>query len=107
VSAVYYRPYQMHASLAPSAAVAQQVDGKLTVWSHSQGVPLLQETIAQVLEMNPTDIHLIHAEGSGCYGHNGADDAALDAALLARAIPGRPVSLKWSREDEHTWEPYA
>jgi xanthine dehydrogenase molybdopterin-binding subunit B len=101
LSATYYRPYQMHGSLAPSAAMAQLVEGNLTVWSHSQGVTLLQKTLAQVLGMNPADIHLIHTEGSGCYGHNGADDAALDAALLARAIPGRPVSLKGQREDEH------
>lgn len=106
LTATYYRPYHMHASLGPSAAVAQMVDGKLTIWSHSQGVPLLQQTIAHVLGMAPADIHLIHAEGSGCYGHNGADDAALDAALLARTIPGRAVSLTWLREDEHAWEPY-
>lgn len=106
VAATYTRPYQMHASLSPSAAVAQLVDGRLTVWSHSQGIPLLQHTIAQVLGMEPAAVRLIHVEGSGCYGHNGADDAALDAALLARAVPGRPVSLKWSRADEHAWEPY-
>ncbi len=106
LKATYYRPYQMHASLGPSAAVAQLVDGKLTVWSHSQGVSLLQFTIAQVLRMDAADVRVIHAEGSGCYGHNGADDAALDAALLARIIPGRPVSLKWMRSDEHLWEPY-
>lgn len=106
LNAAYYRPYQMHASLSPSAAVAQLVDDRLTVWSHSQGVSLLQFTIAQVLAMDPAHVHVIHAEGSGCYGHNGADDAALDAALLARAMPGHPISLKWMRTDEHTWEPY-
>lgn len=106
VTATYYRPYQMHASLSPSAAIAQLSDGTLTIWCHSQGVNLLRQTIAHVLAMDPANVHLIHVEGSGCYGHNGADDAALDAALLARAIPGRPVSLKWTREDEHAWEPY-
>jgi nicotinate dehydrogenase subunit B len=106
LTASYYRPYHMHGSLGPSAAVAQWVDGRLTIWSHSQGITLLQQTIAQVLGLDPDQIHLIHAEGAGCYGHNGADDAALDAALLARAAPGRPVSLKWMREDEHAWEPY-
>jgi nicotinate dehydrogenase subunit B len=106
LTAAYYRPYQMHGSLSPSAAVAQLVDDKLTIWCHSQGVTLLRQTIAHVLAMDPAGIHLIHVEGSGCYGHNGADDAALDTALLARAVPGRPVSLKWTREDEHAWEPY-
>ncbi|MCB8983504.1 MAG: molybdopterin-dependent oxidoreductase [Ardenticatenaceae bacterium] len=106
LAATYTRPYQMHASLSPSAAVAHLQDDKLTVWSHSQGIPLLQQTIAHVLGLSADRVHLIHVEGSGCYGHNGADDAALDAALLAQALPGRPVSLKWTREDEHTWEPY-
>lgn len=106
LSAIYYRPYHMHASLGPSAAVAQMAHGKLTVWTHSQGVYPLRRALAQVLDMAEEEIHAIHMEGPGCYGHNGADDAALDAALLARAEPGRPVSLKWTRPDEHTWEPY-
>ncbi|MBX3011780.1 MAG: xanthine dehydrogenase family protein molybdopterin-binding subunit, partial [Caldilineaceae bacterium] len=105
-NATYYRPYQMHASLGPSAAVAQWVDGKLTVWSHSQGVYPLRAALAQVLRVEPAAIHVIHQEGAGCYGHNGADDVALDAALLARAIPGRPLALQWMRADEHAWEPY-
>jgi len=49
---------------------------------------------------------VIHVEGSGCYGHNGADDAAADAALIARALPGTPVRVQWMREQEHAWEPY-
>jgi len=106
LNATYFRPFHMHASLGPSAAVATMVKGKLTVWSHSQGVYPLRDGLAKVLEMDTADIHTIHMDGAGCYGHNGADDAALDAALLARALPGRPVSLKWSRGDENRWEPY-
>jgi CO/xanthine dehydrogenase Mo-binding subunit len=106
LAATYCRPYHMHASLGPSAAVAQLMDGKLTVWTHGQGVYPLRAALAQVLGMPEDDIRAIHMDGPGCYGHNGADDAALDAALLARALPGRPVSLKWTRADEHTWEPY-
>ncbi len=106
LTATYDRPYQMHASLGPSAAVAQWVYGKLTVWTHNQGVYPLRGALAQVLGMSEDDIHVIHKDGAGCYGHNGADDAALDAALLARALPGRPVSLKWMRADENAWEPY-
>jgi CO/xanthine dehydrogenase Mo-binding subunit len=106
LAATYYRPYHMHASLGPSAAVAQLVDGKLTVWTHSQGVYPFRAALAQVLGMPEDDIRAIHMDGPGCYGHNGADDAALDAALLARAVPGHPVSLKWTRADENTWEPY-
>ena len=75
--------------------------------AHSQGVYPLRRALAQVLAWQRKSIHVTHVEGPGCYGHNGADDAALDAALLARALPGRPVSLKWTRADEHAWEPYA
>ena len=106
LSATYARPYQMHASLGPSAAVAHMIDDELTIWTQAQGVFPPRAAIAQVLGIAEAKIRVIHQEGSGCYGHNGADDAALDAALLARALPGRPVSLKWMRKDEHAWEPY-
>ena len=106
LKASYYRPYHMHASLGPSAAVAQLIDGQLTVWSHSQGPFPLRSAIAHVLGMESDAVRVIHMDGPGCYGHNGADDAALDAALLARAYPGYPVSVKWMREDENAWEPY-
>ncbi|MEZ4870113.1 MAG: molybdopterin cofactor-binding domain-containing protein [Caldilineaceae bacterium] len=106
LNATYYRPYQMHGSLGPSAAVAQWEDDKLTLWSHTQGAYPLRASLAQVLALPLEQIHVIHREGAGCYGHNGADDVGLDVALLARALPGRPVSLKWMREDEHAWEPY-
>ena len=104
--AVYERPYQMHGSLAPSAALARLDGGELTVWTHSQGIYPMRFGIAQALDVESEKVHVVHAPGSGCYGHNGSDDAALEAAIFARAIPGRPVLLKWSREDEHAWEPY-
>jgi nicotinate dehydrogenase subunit B len=106
LKATYYRPFHMHASLGPSAAVAYMMNGKMTIWTHSQGVYPLRTSIAGVLGMNADAIRMIHTDGPGCFGHNGADDAALDAALLARALPGRPVSLKWTRADENAWEPY-
>lgn len=106
LKSTYYRPYQMHASLGPSGALAQMADGKLTMWVQSQGVYPIRATVANVLQMREEDIRIIHVEGAGCYGHNGADDAVLDAALLARELPGRPVLLKWMRDDEHAWEPY-
>ena len=104
--AVYERPYQMHASLAPSAALAHLDAGVLTVRTHSQGLYPLRAAIAATLGLDPASVQVVHAPGAGCYGHNGSDDAALEAAIVARAFPGRAVLLKWSREDEHAWEPY-
>ena len=104
--ASYTRPFQMHGSIGPSAAVAHEVDGALTIWTHSQGVSVLRAALAQALRVPSESLRLIHVEGPGCYGHNGADDVALDAALVARALPGRPVHVQWSREDENAWEPY-
>ncbi|MCB0033571.1 MAG: molybdopterin-dependent oxidoreductase, partial [Anaerolineales bacterium] len=104
--ATYRRPYQMHAALGPSAAVAHWHEEQLTVWTHSQGVFPTRTILAQVLGVDEQTMHVIQMEGPGCYGHNGSDDAALDAALLARAVPNRPLMLKWSRADEHAWEPY-
>ena len=106
LEARYERPYQMHASLGPSAAMAEFADGRLSVVTHSQGIYFLRAALAETFDMAPGDIRLVHAPGAGCYGHNGADDAALDAALVARALPDRPVMLKWTREEEHAWEPY-
>lgn len=104
--ATFTRPFIAHASIGPSCALAQFEGAKLTVWSHTQGVFPLRRALAGVLNMDEAAIRCIHAEGSGCYGHNGADDVALDAALLARAMPGRPVRLQWMRDDEFAWEPY-
>ncbi len=104
--ATYTRPFQMHASLGPSAALALWQDAQLTVWSHTQAAFILRGALAQTLDLDEGQIRVIHAEGAGCYGHNGADDVALDAALVARELPGRPISLKWTRWDEHAWEPY-
>ncbi|WGS20542.1 molybdopterin cofactor-binding domain-containing protein [Bradyrhizobium sp. ISRA463] len=106
LEATYTRPYQSHGSIGPSCAVAHFVDGTMTVWTHTQGVYPDRQAIAEMLGLPPESVRLIHTEGSGCYGHNGADDAAADAALIARALPGRPVRLQWMREQEHGWEPY-
>jgi nicotinate dehydrogenase subunit B len=107
LSAGYLRPYQLHGSIGPSCAVAQLVDGKYTVWTHSQGVYPLRDALAELLHEQPGNVRCVHAEGAGCYGHNAADDVAGDAALLARALPGKPVRVQWMREDEHMWEPYS
>ena len=104
--ASYRRPYQMHGAIGPSCAVGLFKDGALTVWTHSQGVYPLRKSIAEMLRLPEDRVQCIHVEGSGCYGHNAADDAAADAALIARAFPDRPVRVQWMREQEHQWEPY-
>jgi len=106
LEARYTRPFQAHGSIGPSCAVAQWEGGKLHVWTHSQGVYPLRGDLANTFGIEPAAVRCSHAEGAGCYGHNGADDVALDAALLARATGGRPVKLQWMRDDEFMWEPY-
>lgn len=107
VEAQYYRPYHMHGSIGTSAAMATLgADGVLTVQTHSQSVFQTGEAIAKMLGLPLDKVRMQHTQGSGCYGHNMADDAAADAALLAMQVPGQPVRLQYSREQEHAWEPY-
>ena len=106
IEAAYTRPYQIHGAIGPACAVGRYENGALTIWTHSQGVYPLRGALAELMAMPPERIHCIHMEGSGCYGHNAADDVAADAALLARALPGKPVRVQWMREDEHAWEPF-
>ena len=107
VSARYTKQYVLHGSIGPSCAVGQLKDGVLTVWTHTQGVYPLRAALAELTGMPIDKVRCIHTEGSGCYGQNGADDVAADAALLARAMPGRPVRVQLMREQENMWEPYA
>jgi nicotinate dehydrogenase subunit B len=105
-SATYHRPFLAHGSIGPSCAIAlATADEGLQIWTHSQGVHVLRREIARELGMAPEQLVVRHVEGAGCYGHNGADDAAMDAALLALATPGRPVQVVWSRADELGWAP--
>lgn len=108
--AVYFKPYLAHASIGPSCALAQWDGRQLQVWTHSQGIHNLRDDIVKALarEARPVarvDIVIHHVEGSGCYGHNGADDVAFDAVLMALRCPGPPVRVQWSRADELTHSP--
>lgn len=105
VTARYSRPCLMHGSIDPSCAVALWENDSVTVWTHSQGVYPLRKALSELLGLPAERVRCIHVEGAGCYGHNGADDVAADAALAARAVPGNPVRLLWMREQEHGWEP--
>lgn len=105
VAARYTKPFLLHGSIGPSAAVAVSGEEGLTVWSHSQGIGFLRRALAPLVDLPVDRVTVHHLDGAGCYGHNGADDAACDAALVATALPGTPVSLRWSRDDEHGMEP--
>jgi CO/xanthine dehydrogenase Mo-binding subunit len=102
----YTRPYVAHASIAPSCAMARWDGDRVHVWTHSQGVYLLRADLAIVLKLPAENIIVEHMEGAGCYGHNAADDVALDAVLLAKAAGGRPVRVLWTRHDEMVHAPF-
>lgn len=106
ISAEYSRAYLSHAAIGPSCAVAWLKDGRMTVWSHTQGAFPLRGDLAKALRLQTGEVDVVHVPGAGCYGHNGADDVALDAALVARAVPGVPVKVQWMRDDEFGWAPF-
>ncbi|MDE2488234.1 MAG: xanthine dehydrogenase family protein molybdopterin-binding subunit [Alphaproteobacteria bacterium] len=100
ISATYAKPYISHASLAPSAGIAWFREGRLTVWTHNQGVYPMRALVARVTGLDPSAVEVIHAQGAGCYGHNGADDPPAEAAVIAVRRPGAPIRVQWRREDE-------
>lgn len=104
LNATYYWPMQSHGSIGPSCAVADVSSDSATVWTASQGTHGNQTSFAKFLGLPKEKVRMIYLEGSGCYGMNGHEDAAADAAILSRAI-GRPVRVQWSREDELGWDP--
>ena len=106
MNARYSRPYLAHGSIGPSCALAQLQESSLHVWTHSQGIFNLRKDLAPALGLAANQIVVEHVQGAGCYGHNGADDVAFDAARLALAADGRPVRVQWSRADELAWSPF-
>ncbi|MBP0588148.1 xanthine dehydrogenase family protein molybdopterin-binding subunit [Paraburkholderia sp. LEh10] len=104
LNARFIKHYLLHGSIGPSCAVAHLEGAQLTVWTHSQGVYPLRDALAEMLSMQKENVRCIHVEGSGCYGHNAADDAAAHAALISTAMPGHPIRVQWMREQEHTWD---
>jgi len=103
--ATYTRMHIAHASIGPSCGLALYKDGHLQVWTHSQGVYPLRAALARTLKLDPAAISVKHVQGPGCYGHNGADDAAADAAVIAMRRPGQPIRVRWRREEEFGFEP--
>jgi nicotinate dehydrogenase subunit B len=104
LSATYDFAIHTHGSIGPSCAVASFEGGKLTCWSASQATHNLRQQLALMFGIPDADVRVIYIAGSGCYGRNGHEDAAADAALLARKV-GRPVRVQWMRADEHGWDP--
>ncbi len=108
----YVWPYQMHASLGPSCALAHWIDGRdpdapqirLRVWAGTQNPHVLRRDLATLMDLADTQVDVVRMEAAGCYGRNGADDVAADAALMSRAV-GAPVRVQLTREQEHAWEP--
>ena len=106
ITARFTRPYLAHGSIAPSCALAQWEESDVRVWTHSQGIFNLRRDLALAFGFAEDRVVVAHVQGAGCYGHNGADDVAFDAAWLARAAQGRPVRVQWSRADELAWSPF-
>lgn len=100
----YFKPYIMHASMQPACGIARYQEGQLEVWTHSQGVFPFRAALASMLNMKEEDIRVTGVPGAGCFGHNSSDDAAADAAIIAKALPGRYIRVQWSRQQEHQWE---
>jgi CO/xanthine dehydrogenase Mo-binding subunit len=109
--AVYFRPALHHGSMGPSVALAvwasDQASSGLKVWSHTQGIFPLRKDLALAFGIDAQQIKVQHVRGAGCYGHNGADDAAYNAAWLARHVPGQCVRVQWTREEEMQQSPLA
>lgn len=104
-TAAYGRPFISHGSIGPSVGVAEFKDGRMTVWAHNQGVYPLADMVMRVTGIPLESIEARHASGAGNYGHNGSDDAAVDAAVIAQRRPGAPIRVQWRREDEFGWSP--
>ena len=104
LAATYFWPMQTHGSMGPSCAVADVRPDHARVWTASQGTHRYRNTFAQFLRLPPDKVRLIYLDGAGCYGMNGHEDAAAEAAILSQMV-GRPVRVQWMRHDEHGWDP--
>jgi nicotinate dehydrogenase subunit B len=104
-TAGYSRPYIAHGSMGPSCGLAVFDGDELTVWTHAQGVYPMRALLARVCGLAPAKIKVVHTQGAGTYGHNGSDDAAIDAAVIAVRKAGKPIRVLWRREDEFGHEP--
>ena len=104
IEAEYEWPFQSHASMGPACATVEIKDGRATVWTGSQKPHYTRDGVAAILGMSPDNVHGVWVPGPGCYGRNDGGDAAMDAALLAKAV-GRPVRLQYMRDQGTGWDP--
>ena len=104
IEAEYEWPFQSHASMGPACALVEIKDGKVTCWSGTQKSHFQQQGLAATLGVPVESVHVIWKAGPGSYGRNDADDAAMDAAVLAKAV-GKPVRLQYMRDQGTGWDP--
>ena len=100
----FFKPYIMHGAIGPACGIAHYDAGKLQVWTHSQGVFPFRSALSTMLSIDEKNIRVVGIPGAGCFGHNASDDAAADAAIIARELPAKHIRVQWSREQEHQWE---
>lgn len=98
----YFVPYVQHAPLEPRAAVAEWADGKLTVWTGTQGPFGYRNELADAFHLPQESVHVIVPDFGAAFGGKHRGETAVEAAKLAQAA-GKPVSLRWTREEEFTW----
>jgi isoquinoline 1-oxidoreductase beta subunit len=98
----YNVPYIQHAPLEPRAAVAEWKDGRLTVWTGSQNPFGIRTELARAFHMPEDQVRVVIPDFGAAFGGKHTGECAVEAARLARAA-GRPVSLRWTREEEFTW----
>jgi len=104
IEAEYEWPFQSHASMGPACALVEIKDGQVTCWSGTQKSHFQQQGLAATLGVPVESVRVIWKTGPGSYGRNDADDAAMDAAVMAKAV-GKPVRVQYMRDEGTGWDP--
>ncbi len=104
IEAEYEWPFQSHASMGPACALVEIKDGQVTCWSGTQKSHFQQQGLASILGVPVESVRVIWKAGPGSYGRNDADDAAMDAAVMAQAV-GKPVRVQYMRDQGTGWDP--
>ena len=102
ISTQYTIAYVQHAPMEPRAAVAEWVDGKLTVWTGTQQPSRVHGQLREAFRLSSEQVRVIVPDTGGGFGGKHTGEAAIEAARLAKSA-GKPVHLRWTREEEFTW----